>query len=113
MPDVTQAVIVVLAGIAVAVADALLKKACVDVSFLGALRNPLMIVVVALYLAQVVFFTYVFVNNWQLGVVGILQMAAYSAFVLATGVFVFKESYTATQYLGFVLAVAGAILINL
>jgi drug/metabolite transporter (DMT)-like permease len=38
---------------------------------------------------------------------------AYSVFVMITGVFIFKESFTVTQYLGFVLAISGAILINL
>ncbi len=40
-------------------------------------------------------------------------MVAYSVFVIITGVFIFKESFTMTQYIGFVLAVIGAVLINL
>ena len=96
-----------------ALADAFIKKIAIGVPLTDALKHPLMLVVVLLYLLQIVFFTYVFVNNWQLGVVGILQMVAYSTFVMITGIFVFKESFTTTQYLGFVLAISGAILINL
>ena len=113
MADLNQAIIVILAGIAVAIADGIIKKTAVGVSFADALKNPLLLGVVFLYLVQIVFFTYVFVNDWQLGVVGILQMVAYSVFVIITGVFIFKESFTVTQYVGFVLAVSGAILINL
>jgi drug/metabolite transporter (DMT)-like permease len=113
MMDVNQAIIVILAGIAVAIADGIIKKTAIGVSFTDALKNPLMLGVVFLYLVQIAFFTYVFVNNWQLGIVGVLQMVAYSVFVLITGVFIFKESFTMTQYLGFVLAISGAVLINL
>ncbi len=113
MADLNQTIIVILAGIAVAVADAIIKKTAIGVSFTDALKNPLMIGVVFLYLLQIAFFTYVFVNGWQLGVVGVLQMVAYSVFVVVSGVFFFNESFTVTQYLGFVLAVSGAVLINL
>lgn len=113
MTNLNQAIIVVFAGIAVAIADGIIKKTTIGVSFTDALKNPLMIGVLFLYLIQIAFFTYVFVNNWQLGAVGILQMVAYSVFVMMTGVFIFKESFTMTQYLGFVLAVSGAVLINL
>jgi multidrug transporter EmrE-like cation transporter len=113
MVNLNQAIIVLLAGIAVAIADGMIKKTAIGVSFADALKNPLMIGVVFLYLVQIAFFTYVFVNGWQLGVVGVLQMVAYSVFIILTGVFVFKESFTVTQYFGFVLAVSGVILINL
>jgi multidrug transporter EmrE-like cation transporter len=113
MVNLNQAIIVLLAGIAVAIADGMIKKTAIGVSFADALKNPLMIGVVFLYLVQIAFFTYVFVNGWQLGVVGVLQMVAYSVFIILTGVFVFKESFTVTQYFGFVLAVSGVILINI
>ncbi len=113
MADLNQAIIVILAGIAVAIADGLIKKAAIGVSFTDALKNPLMLGVVFLYLVQIAFFTYVFTNGWQLGIVGVLQMVAYSGFVILTGVFVFNESFTVTQYMGFILAISGVILINL
>jgi drug/metabolite transporter (DMT)-like permease len=113
MANINEVMIVILAGIAVAVADGMIKKTAIGVSYADALLNPLMIGVVFLYLVQIAFFTYVFVIGWELGVVGVLQMVAYSAFVVLTGVFVFKESFTVTQYLGFVLAVSGVVLINI
>jgi multidrug transporter EmrE-like cation transporter len=113
MANINQALIIILAGIAVAIADGMIKKTAIGASYTDALKNPLMIGVVLLYLVQIAFFTYVFVNGWQLGVAGVLQMVAYSVFVILTGVFVFKESFTVTQYLGFVLAVSGVILINI
>jgi len=113
MADLYQSLIVILAGIAVAVADGLIKKVAIGASFTDALKNPLMVGVLFLYLMQIAFFTYIFVNGWQLGVVGILQMVAYSAFIILTGVLIFNESFTLTQYLGFAFAIIGVILINL
>jgi hypothetical protein len=111
--NLNQAMIVVFAGIAVAIADGIIKKISIGASFSDALKHPLMIATLFLYLVQIAFFTYVFVNDWQLGVVGILQMVAYSLSVVMTGIFIFKESFTATQFLGIILAVSGAVLINL
>ncbi len=56
MADLIQTIIVILAGIAVAIADGILKKTAIGASFTDALKNPLMIGVVLLYLVQIVFF---------------------------------------------------------
>ena len=49
---------IILAGIAVAIADALIKKTAVSGNFLMAFRSPWMVAVLLLYIAQVVFFLY-------------------------------------------------------
>ena len=104
---------IVLAGIAVGVADALIKKTAASGNFWLSFKNPLMIVIILLYLAQIIFFVYVFAHNWQLGVVGILQMIFYSITVVVVGFLIFGETLTTIQTIGIIFGVIGAILINL
>ncbi len=104
---------IILAGFAVGVADALIKKASEQGGFVEAIKSGWMLPILLLYLAQVVFFIYVFVNRWQLGVVGIFQMAVYAITVLALGFFMFKESPSAIQLAGMALALVGVFLMNI
>lgn len=101
------------AVISVAVADACLKKAASQGGLLQALTSPWMIGAVLLYLFQLLFFTYVFVSGWQLSIVGSLQTVLYALVVLGASIVLFQETLTRTQVVGAVLAVAGAVLINL
>lgn len=112
MANLIQALAVALAGLAVAVADALIKKAAQQGSFVEALKSGWMPPILLLYLTQVIFFVYAFVNKWQLGVVGIFQMAVYAITVLALGFFMFGESLSTTQLAGIALALLGVFLMN-
>ncbi len=103
---------IILAGVAVALADALIKKIAVTGNFWLAFKNPFMILVVLLYVAQVVFFVYVFMNGWSLGIVGNLQMVFYSLTAVLVGLLVFGETLTAIQIVGIIVAVIGVVLIN-
>ena len=113
MVNYIQLAAVILAGIAVAIADALIKKTAISGNFLMAFKNPLMLFVILLYLAQVMFFVYVFANGWNLGIVGNLQMIFYSICVVVIGLLVFGETLTLIQGIGIVFAFIGVILINL
>jgi drug/metabolite transporter (DMT)-like permease len=113
MANIIQAIIVILAGISVAIADTLIKKVAINNSFYDTLKNPLMIGIVLLYVLQIVLFAYVFVKGWKLGIVGVMQMVAYSIFVILTGLFIFKETFSIHQYMGIILAISGVVLINL
>lgn len=105
--------LVFLSVMAVAVADVLTKKvAASSVSFSSALRNPWMIVIVCLYVAQILVFTYAFVRKAELGVVGIIQAALYAIVVVGSGVLFFKERVSVVQGIGMVLAVLGVVLTN-
>ena len=105
---------IILAAIAVAIADALIKKVSLSGGgFLLALKNPLMIAIIALYLLQIAFFLYVFMNNWNLGVVGNLQMVFFSLSVILLGFFAFGEVLSNVQFIGVGLALIGVILMNL
>ncbi len=112
MVNATQLSAVILAGFAVAIADALIKKTSSQESFWQAFKNPWMIAVVLLYFAQVAFFVYVFMNDWHLGIVGNLQMVIYSITVVLAGLLFFNESLSLTQGIGILLALLGVILMN-
>lgn len=105
--------LILVAGTSVAVADSLIKKAAHADDFWGALRSPVTVVAVALYLLQILLFTYVFVKKWNLGVVGIMQMVIYAAIVVFVGITFFQERITRTQGAGMALALIGAVLMNL
>jgi len=104
---------IILAAIAVAIADALIKKTSLSGSFLLAIKSPWMIAVIGLYLLQIFFFIYVFMNNWDLGIVGNLQMVFFSLSVILLGFFAFGETLSTIQFLGIGLALVGVILMNL
>ncbi len=108
-----QIIAVILAGVAVAVADALIKHSAGQRSFVGMLKDPIMVAVYALYLVQIIFFLYVFYAKWNLAHVGILQMVAYTVTILATGVLVFGESFTGIQIAGICVAIFGLVLMNI
>jgi drug/metabolite transporter (DMT)-like permease len=97
----------------VAVADVFLKKATVHGSWPLALTSPWLAGAVLLYLYQILFFTYVFITGGALSFVGSLQTVLYALIVVGAGVFVFQEKLSSAQTVGVVLAVGGAILINL
>jgi len=104
---------IILAGIAVAIADALIKRTTVSGNLWLAFKNPLMLGVLLLYVAQVVFFVYVFMNGWNLGIAGNMQMVFYSIGVVLIGLLVFGETLTLVQALGIFFALLGVMLINL
>ena len=113
MVNYFQLAAIILAGISVAIADALIKKTSSSSNFWLAFKNPWMIAILLLYLIQILFFVYVFMNHWNLSLVGNLQMVFYSIGVVLIGLLIFGESITLIQGLGIVLALIGVILINL
>ncbi len=113
MLKLLQISLIILAVIAVAVADAFLKKASDQGSLHRAFQSPWMIGAILLYLFQILFFTYMFVAGWQLSLVGSLQTVFYAMVVLLAGIFFFRETLTLVQGFGLMLAVGGVILINL
>ncbi len=113
MPKLLQISLIILAVIAVAVADAFLKKASDEGSLHRAFQSPWMIGALLLYLFQILFFTYTFIAGWKLSLVGSLQTVFYALVVLLAGIFIFRETLILIQGAGILLAVGGVILINL
>lgn len=96
MTYIFQLFIVILAGIAVGIADALIKKMAITGGFLSALKNPLILVTLLLYIAQIALVLYVFMHKWDLGIVGVIQTVFYSMTVVTLGLFVFSEVISLT-----------------
>jgi drug/metabolite transporter (DMT)-like permease len=107
-----QAVVVLLAVIAVGVADVMLKRAASHGTLLGALHSPWLFIAVSLYLFQIGFFTIAFIAGWKLSIIGALQTALYAMIVLAAGVFLYNEALTRLQVLGILMAFSGVVMIN-
>jgi len=108
-----QALAIGAAGLSVALADLLIKRAAMGRSRVSdALLHPLIAVALVLYAVQVVLFVYVFARKWQLGIVALLQMAVYAAACVSIARFWFGERLTPTQVLGMLLAFSGAILMT-
>lgn len=109
-----QLLIILIAGACVAVADALIKRATIHANTLPeALKHPLILLVILLYLCQIVLFSYVFIKKWDLGIVGISQMVCYAAIVIISGALFFEEKLTLLHGLGMASALVGVILMNL
>lgn len=107
-----QLLVIILAGIAVGIADALIKKTALKGSLWLALKSPWMLIILLLYFIQVVFFVYVFTHGWKLGVVGNAQMVFYSITVVLTGILIFGETLSLTQGIGIGLALVAVVLMN-
>jgi multidrug transporter EmrE-like cation transporter len=112
MVNVIQLATVILAGISVAIADVIIKKIAIYDSFWMAIRNPWMIVIVALYITQIIFFIYVFNHKWDLGIVGNIQMAFYSLTVVLSGILLFGETISLVQSIGIIFTLVGVLLMN-
>lgn len=104
---ITQLLVMVVAGVAVAVADAFIKNA---ISATDASRASMWCVVAALYGVQIVCFAFVFSRRMQLAVAANTQMVLYSVLTIVLGASVFGEHLTKTQFLGVVFAVLGCTL---
>ncbi|GEM_PF-1149980 len=111
-PKLAQSMVIILAVLAVAVADVLLKKAAAQGSLRAALSSPWLFCAVGLYLFQITFFIIAFHAGWKLSIIGALQTALYAIIVLAAGVMLYNESLTRLQMIGIMLAFGGVVLIN-
>jgi len=112
VPKLVQGAVIILAVVAVAVADVFLKKAAAHGSMSGALRSPWLLSAIGLYLLQIALFTIAFMAGWKLSIIGALQTALYALIVLAAGVFLYNESLTRLQVVGILLSFSGVLLIN-
>lgn len=108
----SQLLIIIVAGISVGVADALIKKTALSGNFISAIKNPLFIVILLLYFVQVVLLIYIFTHNWNLGIVGNLQVVFYSITIILAGLLFFKETISWIQGIGIAMALIGVILMN-
>ncbi len=113
MIKLVQITLMVLAVIAVAVADVFLKKAALAGGFTRAMASPWMAAAMGLYLYQIVFFTYAFLAGWQLTVIGSMQTGLYALIVLGAGLLYFEESLSIEQGIGIAMAFTGVVLMGM
>lgn len=114
MTQFAQLLIVLVAGASVAIADILIKRASLHATTISdALKHPLILIAIILYLCQIVLFSYVFIRKWDLGIVGIVQMVCYAAIVIVSGIVFFHEKMTLTHGIGIITALLGVILMNI
>ena len=85
LPKLAQGMVIILAVIAVAVADVLLKKAAAPGNLGLALSSLWMITAIGLYLLQISLFTFAFTSGSKLSIFGALQTALYALIVLVAG----------------------------
>ena len=107
-----QNFLIILAVMAVAIADVFIKRAAQTSSYAQALLSPWMLGALGLYLFQIAFFLYVFVSGGKLITVGNLQTIFYALTILVAGLLWFKESLTWVQGVGIAFALVGVFLIN-
>lgn len=114
MEKIIQIGFIIIAAASVAAADILIKKSAFQTQSLStALKNPLMIIAATLYLLQIVLMSYIFVKKWDLGIVGIMQMAVFGTIIIIFGIAFFQEKITLLHGIGMALALIGAIFMNL
>lgn len=110
--DSLYVALMIVAVVAVAMADVCLKRVAGSGSVIQALRSRWMLAAIGLYLLQLILFVVVFVKGWKLSVVGILQTALYAAVTVGAGVLLFDETLSAKQVLGLVLALGAVLLLG-
>ena len=105
--------LVIIAVIAISVADVLIKKIFAPrTGFWTDIQNPWMFGVIALYIVQIIIFAFVFDKKAELGVVGVIQTALYAVIVVGSGILFFNERVSWPQGIGMGLAIAGVILLH-
>lgn len=112
MSKIAQILIILVAVVAVGVADIFLKRATAQGGLVDALRSPWFFIAIGLYLLQIIIFIVAFVAGWKLSIIGALQTALYGLVVLGAGYFLFHESPTRLQIVGMVMAFGGVVMIN-
>ncbi len=114
MQKTTLTLFIMIAITSVALADVLIKKMSINAStFSSALRNPLLIVVIFLYIVQILIFLYVFLYKAELGIVGMIATPLYALIVVGSGILFFGESLSLVNVSGMILALVGVVLLEL
>ena len=103
---------VFLSALFVILADAFIKKVSLQGSFTTAFLDPWMLLAYALYFLQIILAIIVFTHKGELAIYANLYVVFYSLLGVIVGVLVFKESLSALQIVGGILAIIAAILLN-
>ena len=105
-------IILILATLITIIADATIKKIGKDSTMLGVLKNPWMILVYVLYFFQIMSAAYIFIHRGEFAVYTNLFVVFYSIFGVLSGILIFQEAISVTQWIGIALALVAVVLIN-
>ncbi len=115
MSKLSEIGLITIAGGVVAIADILIKKIVFadTLEFKTALKSPIMLLIIGLYIIQIIIFLYLFSTKSYLSIVGIGQAVIYTIIVVTSGALLFSEAISLTQAIGIALAVVGIVFMNL
>lgn len=105
-------ILMFISALLIAGADVLIKYLSEGRGFLQAATHPLMMVVFGSYVAQILIVIYVFLRHGELAIYANIFIVFYSILMVLAGVLLFRENLSVTQYIGIVLALIGALLLN-
>ena len=105
--------LMILSAFLIAIADSLIKKTSVSGVSYQVFLHPLMLLSYLLYFIQIVIAYYIFSHGGELSIYTNLFIVFYSVFCVLSGLIVFGEHICLIQQIGIVLALVGAVLINI
>ncbi len=108
-----QAGAIILAALAVAIADGLIKKSASAGGFLQAIASPWMAGAILLYVFQIGIYVYIFMHGWKLAIVGNMGSVIFGITTVLIGVFIYGEQLSVVQLVGISVAIVGVVLMNL
>ncbi len=107
-----QLIFIILSGLTIAIADALIKKVSVSHDVLSVLFTPTMIGVYILYFVQILFTFYIFAHNEELAIYSDLFIVFYSISSIALGFLLFRETLSLVQVAGIGVAIIGVLMMS-
>ena len=93
-------------------ADVLIKRASTQYSWRYVFQSSTMLWAYIMYLVQIVLTVFLFKKTSELAIYTNLFVVFYSIFGVLSGIYLFNENLQTTQWVGIVLALISAILLN-
>lgn len=100
-------------AVLLAFADGLIKKSVVAGSFTTSLKSQWLYLAALFYLIQILLIAYLFLQKWELGILGNVFVVFYSVSTIALGYFMFAEKLAPIQVLGVTLGLIGVLLMTM
>jgi EamA domain-containing membrane protein RarD len=110
---VTKLFLLFFSAVTIIVADALIKKISTGHTFFDIIKDPWMILICGLYLAQIFAAIFIFIFKGELAIYTNLFIIFYGIFGVIVGILFFKETLSPIQMIGIGFGLLGAILMNL
>ena len=112
MSKIVAVIILFIAAVLIAFADAFIKKAAVSGTFIASLKSPWLYWSVLFYLAQILLVVYLFLYQWKLGILANVFVVFYSILTVVLGYLMFAEKLAPIQVIGIILGISGVFLMT-